>query len=79
MFVTNERDDVGRAFDRVWASELPIPNGRHDIEGMFGCYVKNPAGFLVEVGHGARVVGTDWKDNRRYDRISAWCRQALRS
>ena len=73
MFETNDRDDVGAAFDRAWASDLPIPNGlgRHDNDGMFSFYVQSPAGFQVEVGHGARVVPADWDDNRRYDQISA--------
>jgi 2,3-dihydroxybiphenyl 1,2-dioxygenase len=81
MFELNERDDVGAAFDRAWASGLPIPNGlgRHDNDGMFSFYLQTPAGFQVEVGHGARVITDGWDDNRRYDRISAWGHQALRS
>ncbi len=81
MLETNDRDDVGAAFDRVWASDLAIPNGlgRHDNDGMFSFYVASPAGFQVEVGHGARIVTDDWDDNRRYDRISAWGHQSLRS
>jgi 2,3-dihydroxybiphenyl 1,2-dioxygenase len=80
MVETNERDDVGAAFDRAWASGLPIPNGlgRHDNDGMFSFYVASPAGFAVEVGHGARTITDDWDDDRRYDRISAWGHQALR-
>jgi 2,3-dihydroxybiphenyl 1,2-dioxygenase len=80
MFETKERDDVGAAFDRVWATDLAIPNGlgRHDNDGMFSFYVASPAGFQVEVGHGAKVVGDDWSENRRYDRISAWGHQPLR-
>ena len=39
---------------------------------------RRPAGFQVEVGHGAQVVADDWDDNRRYDRISAWGHQPLR-
>jgi len=80
MFETNDRDDVGAAFDRAWAAELPIPNGlgRHDNDGMFSFYVQSPAGFQVEVGHGARVVPADWDDNRRYDQISLWGHQPLR-
>ena len=80
MFETNERDDVGAAFDRAWATDLPIPNGlgRHDNDGMFSFYLQTPAGFQIEVGHGARVVTDDWDDNRRYDRISAWGHQPLR-
>jgi 2,3-dihydroxybiphenyl 1,2-dioxygenase len=81
MFETNERDDVGAAFDRAWATDLAIPNGlgRHDNDGMFSFYVAGPAGFQVEVGHGAKVVGDDWDGNRRYDRISAWGHQPLRN
>lgn len=81
MLETVERDDVGAAFDRAWATSLGIPNGlgRHDNDGMFSFYVQSPAGFQVEVGHGARVITDDWQDNRRYDRISAWGHQPLRS
>jgi len=80
MFETKDDNDVGAAFDRVWASDLPIPNGlgRHPNDGMFSFYVASPAGFQVEVGHGARVITDDWDDNRRYDRISAWGHQPLR-
>ena len=79
MVETNERDDVGAAFDRAWDSDLAIANGlgRHDNDGMFSFYVASPAGFLVEVGHGARVITEPWDDNRRYDRISAWGHQPL--
>ena len=81
MFETNERDDTGAAFDRAWASGLAIPNGlgRHDNDGMFSFYVASPAGFLVEVGHGARVITDAWDDDRRYDRISRWGHQSLRT
>ena len=81
MVETNQRDDVGAAFDRAWASDLAIPNGlgRHDNDGMFSFYVASPAGFQVEVGHGARTITDGWDDNRRYDRISAWGHQPLRT
>ena len=81
MFEMNDRDDVGAAFDRVWATDLAIPNGlgRHDNDGMFSFYLQTPAGFQVEVGHGARVITDDWNDNRMYDAISAWGHQPLRS
>jgi 2,3-dihydroxybiphenyl 1,2-dioxygenase len=81
MFELNERDDVGAAFDRAWATNLAIPNGlgRHENDGMFSFYLQTPAGFQVEVGHGARVITDGWGDNRRYDRISLWGHQSLRS
>jgi 2,3-dihydroxybiphenyl 1,2-dioxygenase len=80
MFEMNDRDDVGAAFDRLWATELGIPNGlgRHDNDGMFSFYLQTPAGFQVEVGHGARVITDVWDDNRAYDAISAWGHQPLR-
>ena len=79
MVETNERDDVGAAFDRAFASDLTITNGlgRHDNDGMFSFYLQTPAGFQVEVGHGARVITDGWQGNRRYDRISAWGHQPL--
>jgi 2,3-dihydroxybiphenyl 1,2-dioxygenase len=80
MFEMNERDDVGAAFDRLWATDLGIPNGlgRHDNDGMFSFYLQTPAGFQIEVGHGARVITDGWDDNRAYDAISAWGHQPLR-
>lgn len=80
MFELNERHDVGAAFDRAWAAELPIPSGlgRHDNDGMFSFYLQTPAGFQIEIGHGAKVVTGDWDQNRRYDRISSWGHQPLR-
>jgi 2,3-dihydroxybiphenyl 1,2-dioxygenase len=79
MFETKTTDDVGAAFDRAWATDLGIPNGlgKHDNDGMFSFYVQSPAGFQVEVGHGAKVVGDDWNENRKYDRISSWGHQPL--
>lgn len=80
MFEARELDDVGAAFDRAWAAEVPLPNGlgRHDNDGMFSFYLQTPAGFQIEFGHGARVVDERWDDDRKYDRISAWGHQPLR-
>ena len=80
MLETNERDDVGAAFDRAYATDLPIPNGlgRHDNDHMFSFYVQSPAGFQVEVGHGARLVTDDWDDDRQYSKISMWGHQPVR-
>ena len=79
MVETVDRDDTGAAFDRALATDLPIPNGlgRHANDGMFSFYVQSPAGFQVEVGHGARTITDDWDDDRRYDRISSWGHQPL--
>jgi biphenyl-2,3-diol 1,2-dioxygenase len=79
MFETRQVDDVGAAFDRAVQTDLPIANslGRHDNDEMFSFYVVSPAGFQVEVGHGARLVTDDWDDDRRYNRISRWGHQPL--
>ena len=79
MVETNDADDVGRAYDRAFDAGLPLPNGlgRHDNDHMFSFYVAGPAGFQVEVGHGARRLAEPWTDDRRYDRISAWGHQPV--
>jgi 2,3-dihydroxybiphenyl 1,2-dioxygenase len=79
MVEVADRDDVGYAFDRAWNAGCAIANGlgRHDNDRMFSFYVVSPAGFQVEVGHGARLVTEGWDENRRYDRISVWGHQPL--
>jgi 2,3-dihydroxybiphenyl 1,2-dioxygenase len=79
MVETNHVDDTGRAFDRALASGRPIANslGRHDNDEMFSFYVVSPAGFQVEVGHGARTIGEHWGGNRRYSLISRWGHQPV--
>lgn len=74
MVETKNMDDVGAAFDRVIAAGHPIPNGlgKHDNDKMFSFYTQTPAGFQIEVGHGAREVGPNWNENRAYNSISQW-------
>ena len=79
MVETNQVDDTGRAFDRALASGRPIVNGlgRHDNDEMFSFYVVSPAGFQVEVGHGARKIDENWRENHRYSLISRWGHQPV--
>jgi 2,3-dihydroxybiphenyl 1,2-dioxygenase len=79
MFETNNVDDVGAAFDRAFEAGVPLANGlgRHDNDKMFSFYSITPAGFQIEVGHGAREVGPDWDENRAYDKISMWGHQPV--
>ncbi len=79
MVETNTADDVGAAFDRAFEAGHPIPNGlgKHDNDKMFSFYTLTPAGFQIEVGHGAREVGDDWTENRAYDSISLWGHQPV--
>jgi 2,3-dihydroxybiphenyl 1,2-dioxygenase len=79
MVEVADRDDVGYAFDRAWNAGCVIASGLglHPNDRMFSFYVASPAGFQVEVGHGARLVTEDWDENLRYDRISTWGHQPL--
>ncbi|MEY2423233.1 MAG: hypothetical protein QOI95_3300 [Acidimicrobiaceae bacterium] len=79
MVEVADRDDVGYAFDRAWNAKCVIASGlgHHPNDQMFSFYVASPAGFQVEVGHGARLVNEGWSENRRYDRISSWGHQPL--
>ena len=79
MFETNAYDSVGAAFDRAFAAGVPIASGlgKHDNDKMFSFYVETPAGFQIEVGYGAREIGSDWSENRSYDRISMWGHQPV--
>ena len=79
MVEVADRDDVGYAFDRAWTAGCAIASGlgHHLNDQMFSFYVTSPAGFQVEVGHGARLVSESWDENRRYDRISTWGHQPL--
>ena len=66
--------------DRTWATDLAIPMGLglHDNDRMFSFYVASPAGFLVEVGNGARTISEPWTDNLFYDSTSVWGHKPLR-
>ena len=79
MVEVADRDDVGYAFDRAWNAGCVIASGLglHPNDRMFSFYVASPAGFQIEVGHGARLVSESWDQNRRYDRISNWGHQPL--
>ncbi|WP_306214515.1 VOC family protein [Actinoplanes sp. RD1] len=55
-------DDIGRAFDRAQANQVPISIslGRHMNDKAISFYVRNPSGFHLEIGYGAIEVGDDY-------------------
>ncbi|MEV4073240.1 VOC family protein [Nonomuraea fuscirosea] len=55
-------DDVGRAYDRAKANDVPISIslGRHMNDKAISFYVKNPSGFHLEIGCAGIEVGEDW-------------------
>ncbi len=73
MIETVSSDNVGTAYDRALAADVPIPMGlgRHDNDRMFSFYSICPAGFQFEFGTDGVIVGDDWPV-KRFERISAW-------
>jgi biphenyl-2,3-diol 1,2-dioxygenase len=73
MIETVSPDNVGTAYDRALAADVPIPMGlgRHDNDRMFSFYSICPSGFQFEFGNDGVVVGDDWSV-KRFERISAW-------
>ena len=59
-FMLQRRDlnDVGYAYDGVQASRIPLITtlGRHSNDHMVSFYMRNPSGYGVEYGWGAREV-----------------------
>ncbi|GAB3561402.1 VOC family protein [Amycolatopsis endophytica] len=55
-------DDVGRAYDRAKANDVPISInlGRHMNDKAISFYIRNPSGFHLEIGCGGIEVGDDW-------------------
>ncbi|CAB3788771.1 Biphenyl-2,3-diol 1,2-dioxygenase [Paraburkholderia caffeinitolerans] len=63
MLEYNDFDDVGRAYDMA----LPNPDsigvtlGRHINDHATSFYLKNPDGWMFELGWATRTVGPDWE------------------
>lgn len=67
-------EDVGAAFDRVRAADIPVVMdlGQHPNDKMFSFYVETPSGFALELGFGGLVIeSSDWQP-QLYDRLSDW-------
>lgn len=73
MIESVSEDNVGHAYDRALAADVPIVMdlGKHPNDRMFSFYGQTPAGFNFEFGAGAVQVDDSWKVVT-YDRISAW-------
>ncbi len=65
MFEVQKMDDVGLALDRVNRARIPLlaQLGRHINDRMFSFYMQGPAGFGVEIGHGALTIDDTWTVN----------------
>ncbi|WP_375741406.1 VOC family protein [Pseudomonas boanensis] len=63
MLEYNDFDDVGRAYDM--ALEKPecigVTLGRHINDHVTSFYLKNPDGWMFELGWAGRTIGPDWQ------------------
>lgn len=66
--------DVGAAFDRARAADVPIvlELGHHPNDQMFSFYMRTPSGFGLELGYGGVVIdGANWEP-QVYSMMSDW-------
>lgn len=69
-----DMNDVGAAFDRARAADVPIvlELGHHPNDRMFSFYMRTPSGFGLELGHGGIIIDdADWEP-QIYSRMSDW-------
>jgi 3,4-dihydroxy-9,10-secoandrosta-1,3,5(10)-triene-9,17-dione 4,5-dioxygenase len=74
MLQLDDFDAVGRTWDRVQTGAAPIilTLGRHSNDEMVSFYMRNPSGFGVEYGWGAREVDDSCWQVAQYDTTSTW-------
>lgn len=74
MLQVDDFDAVGRTWDRVQSGAAPIimTLGRHSNDEMVSFYMRNPSGFGVEYGWGAREVDDACWQVTQYDTTSTW-------
>jgi 2,3-dihydroxybiphenyl 1,2-dioxygenase len=74
MLEVKDLDDVGRAYDRVLANDIPIAMtlGRHTNDQTTSFYVYTPSGFWLEYGWGGRLVDDETWTPAIYDSTKLW-------
>ena len=74
MLQLDDFDTVGRTWDSVQSGAAPIimTLGRHSNDEMVSFYMRNPSGFGVEYGWGAREVDDSCWQVAQYDSTSTW-------
>lgn len=63
MLEYNDFDDVGRAYDMALTKPdcIGVTLGRHINDHVTSFYLKNPDGWMFELGWASRTVGPDWE------------------
>lgn len=63
MLEYNDFDDLGRAYDMALTEpeSIGVTLGRHINDHVTSFYLKNPDGWMFELGWASRTVGPDWE------------------
>ncbi|WP_103103064.1 VOC family protein [Pseudomonas sp. LFM046] len=63
MLEYNDFDDVGRAYDMALEKpeSIGVTLGRHINDHVTSFYLKNPDGWMFELGWAARTIGPEWQ------------------
>ena len=63
MLEYNDFDDVGRAYDMALTDpdSIGVTLGRHINDHAISFYLKNPDGWMIELGWATRTIDSDWK------------------
>lgn len=74
MIEVQALDDVGLAFDRVRAAQVPVimEIGHHPNDRMLSFYMATPSGFGIEYGWGGVVIDDANWTVRNYSQLSDW-------
>lgn len=73
MLEYNDFDDVGRAYDMALTNpeSIGVTLGRHINDHATSFYLKNPDGWMIELGWATRTVGPDWEPTE-LEGMSLW-------
>jgi|SRR5690554_1589800 len=73
MLEYNDFDDVGRAYDMALENPdcIGVTLGRHINDHVTSFYLKNPDGWMLELGWASRTVGPDWEPEE-LEGMSLW-------
>ncbi len=73
MLEYNDFDDVGRAYDMALTNpdSIGVSLGRHINDHVTSFYLKNPDGWMFELGWASRTVGADW-EVEELEGLSLW-------
>lgn len=73
MLEYNDFDDVGRAYDMALTDPncIGVTLGRHINDHAISFYLKNPDGWMFELGWATRTVGPDW-EAEELEGMSLW-------